>query len=88
MTIYITLGWLSAGMIYWLIPVLGFTGMLWMLLGGIFYTAGGYVYTTEQPNPVPQQFGFHEIWHVAVMLGAGSHWILMWFFVMPWKPQP
>jgi hemolysin III len=87
MTMYITLGWLGACMTYWLIPVLGVSGMLWLLLGGIFYTAGGWVYTTEQPNPVPQKFGFHEIWHVAVILGAGSHWILMWFFVLPWTPS-
>jgi hemolysin III len=87
MTMYITLGWLSACMTYWLIPVIGVSGMFWMLLGGIFYSGGGWVYTTERPNPVPQKFGFHEIWHVAVILGAGSHWILMWFFVLPWKPH-
>lgn len=83
MTMYITLGWLGACMTYWLIPVLGWNGFGIFLLGGIFYTGGGYVYSTEQPNPVPGSFGFHEIWHVAVILGATCHWLLMYFFVLP-----
>jgi hemolysin III len=83
MTMYITLGWLGACMTYWLIAVLGWNGFGLFLLGGIFYTVGGYVYTTEQPNPVPGSFGFHEIWHVAVILGAACHWLLMYCFVLP-----
>lgn len=85
MTMYITLGWLGACLTYWLLPVIGLGGFGWMLLGGVFYTGGGYVYTTERPNPIPGQFGFHEIWHIAVCLGAASHWILMWFYVLPWQ---
>ena len=44
---------------------------------------GGWVYQTEEPNPVPGRFGFHEIWHVAVILGAMFHFIFMWVYVMP-----
>jgi hemolysin III len=83
MTMYITLGWLGACMTYWLIPVLGWSGFGLFLLGGVLYTAGGYVYTTEKPNPVPGKFGFHEIWHVAVVLAAACHWLLMYFYVLP-----
>lgn len=83
MTMYVTLGWLGACMSYWLIAVLGWAGFGLFLLGGVFYSVGGYVYATERPNPVPGIFGFHEIWHVAVMLGATSHWLLMYCFVLP-----
>lgn len=83
MTMYVTLGWLGACMSYWLIAVLGYAGFGLFLLGGIFYSVGGYVYATETINPVPGKFGFHEIWHVAVMLGAASHWIVMYCFVLP-----
>jgi len=85
MTMYITLGWLGACMTYWLVLVLGRGGFAIFLVGGLFYTAGGYVYTVERPNPVPGVFGFHEIWHVAVILGAASHWLLMYFWVLPWE---
>lgn len=57
MTLYITLGWLGAFFTYWLVDVLGFGGMSLMILGGVVYTAGGYIYTTEQPNPYPGVFG-------------------------------
>lgn len=85
MTTYLTLGWLGALMSYWLWEALGSGGMALFVLGGVFYTVGGYVYTTEKPNPVPGSFGFHEIWHVAVMLGAGTHWFLMFIYVLPWE---
>jgi len=83
MTMYITLGWLGAAMTYWLVPVLGWGGFGLFLLGGILYTAGGYVFTVESPNPIPGRFGFHEIWHIAVILGAFSHWMLMFVYVLP-----
>lgn len=85
MTSYITLGWIGACMTYWLIPKLGLGGFGWFLLGGVLYTLGGYVYTTEEPNPYPGRFGFHEIWHVAVILAALAHWILMYFYVLPYN---
>ena len=85
MTTYLTLGWLGACMTYWLIPVLGVSGFGLFLLGGIVYSVGGVVYTLEQPNPIPGTFGFHEIWHVAVMLAAALHWILMYAYVLPYK---
>jgi hemolysin III len=83
MTMYITLGWFGACMTYWLIPVLGWSGFALFLCGGVVYTIGGYVYTTEQPNPIPGKFGFHELWHIAVIVAAASHWLLMYFFVLP-----
>lgn len=83
MTMYISLGWLGAFMAYWLVPVLGYSGMMIFILGGVFYTAGGAVFTMEKPNPIPGRFGFHEIWHVAVILGAATHWCLVYFYVLP-----
>lgn len=86
MTLYITIGWLGAFMSYWLYPVIGYGGMFIFVLGGVFYTGGGYVYVSERPNPVPGHFGFHEIWHLAVIAGAATHWCLMYFYVLPWQP--
>jgi hemolysin III len=85
MTAYMTLGWLGACMTYWLIPVLGMDGFGLFLFGGILYTGGGYVFYTERPNPYPGTFGFHEIWHVTVVLAATCHWLLMYTYVLPWE---
>lgn len=85
MTIYISMGWIGAFMTYWLFPYIGWTGILLLVAGGLFYTVGGYVYSVEEPNPYPGRFGFHEIWHIAVILGVASHWCLMYFIVLPWE---
>ena len=49
---------------------------------GVAFTIGGYIYTTEEPNPIPGKFGFHEIWHVAVIVGAAFHYAVMYFYVL------
>lgn len=87
MTLYVTLGWLGVFLACWLGPALGPAGLTVFMLGGISYTAGGYVYVTEKPNPYPGRFGFHEIWHIAVILGAFFHYACMYFFVLPWEPN-
>ena len=87
MTTYITLGWMGACMTYWLLPMLHWTGFGLFFVGGVCYTGGGYIYSTEHPNPIPGRFGFHELWHIAVIAGAFSHWCLMFFYVLPWEPD-
>lgn len=44
-----------------------------LVLGGFFYTVGAAVYASRRPNPLPKVFGYHEIWHLAVLLGYASH---------------
>jgi hemolysin III len=85
MTMYISIGWLGACMTYWLLEVLGYEGFALFLGGGVLYTVGGYIFTVERPNPFPGRFGFHELWHVFVMLAALCHWLLMYFYILPWE---
>lgn len=82
MTLYITLGWMGAFLTYFMAPIIGWMGVFWMMFGGVWYTVGGVIYTLEKPNPVPGKFGFHEIWHLFVILGASSHWFLMYNHVL------
>jgi len=41
------------------------------------------VYITKRPNPFPRVFGFHEIWHIFVILGGLSHYIVIAVYVAP-----
>jgi len=83
MTMYITLGWFGAFLAIPAFKCVGLGGCLLMLCGGLFYTIGGVFYTLQWPNPVPGRFGFHEIWHIFVLFGAGFHWAMMFFYVCP-----
>ena len=62
MTLYITMGWLGACLACWLIPYLGVGGMLLLVVGGLFFTLGGYIFTTEQPNPYVQFLDMMDIY--------------------------
>ncbi|KAL7487660.1 hypothetical protein ACHAW6_013234 [Cyclotella cf. meneghiniana] len=85
MTMYITMGWIGAFLMFWLLSYIKLGGLALFIVGGLWYTIGGYIYTTERPNPYPGVFGFHEIWHVMVILGAGFHFAVMFFYVLPWE---
>ncbi len=50
--------------------------------GGILYSVGALFYNRKKPNPWPGVFGFHEIFHVFILLAAACHYvaILMGFW--------
>jgi len=52
-------------------------------IGGAIFTVGAGVFYFEKPNPVPGKFGFHEIWHIFVLLGAASHFAAMYLYILP-----
>jgi len=45
--------------------------------GGLAYTFGALVYARKRPDPWPRVFGFHEIFHVCTIIGAGLHYAAM-----------
>lgn len=55
----------------------GIGGFALLLGGGIFYTPGADADYLEKPNPVPGDFGFHEIWHLFVLGGVFLHHLFM-----------
>ena len=85
LTLYLCLGWLPVLLILLSRSVLSAGGLLWFFAGGFFYTAGSIVYGLRAPNPIKGRFGFHEIWHVAVLLGVLCHYMFMYLYVLPVK---
>lgn len=43
------------------------------LLGAAIYTGGAVVYLLKRPNILPSVFGYHELWHLAVVAGWAAH---------------
>lgn len=83
MTMYITLGWFGAFLAVPAYECIRFGGVALLAAGGLVYTLGGAIFTLQRPNPLPGKFGFHEIWHIAVMLGAALHYCCIFFYVWP-----
>lgn len=42
--------------------------------GGVVYIVGALVYAMKKPNPWPQSYGYHEIFHALVIVGACLHY--------------
>jgi len=70
--LYIIMSWLSIIIIYPLYKATGIGMIFWLLLGGVFYTVGAVIYSRKKPNISPT-FGFHELFHIFVLLGTLCH---------------
>ena len=77
---YIIMGWIIV--IAWspLIHRLPQAGVTWLVLGGVFYTVGAWVFNQRKLN-VPL-FGPHEIWHLFVLAGSFCHFWMMFDYVV------
>jgi hemolysin III len=81
-TIYIALGW-CAVLLAGVASSVPWPAIVLMAAGGIAYTVGFVIYVVEKPNPRPGFFGFHELWHVLVVVAALLHYLLIYFYVLP-----
>jgi len=73
--IYLVMGWLCIAAIGQMLAVLPVWVITWLIAGGVMYTLGAIVYITKIFNFVPGIFGFHEMWHIFVMLAAAAHFV-------------
>jgi hemolysin III len=81
--VYILMGWLAIIGIKEILAALPAGAVVWLLIGGIIYTIGAVIYITKKLDFVPGKFGFHEVWHIFVILGALSHYIMVAFYIAP-----
>lgn len=81
-TLYIALGWMPVALVLTDLP-LPSGGVLLLAAGGLVYSLGFVVYVVERPNPWPGVLGFHELWHLLVLLAAALHFAVMYGYVLP-----
>ncbi len=70
---YIALGWVAVVAAPDLAAAAPPAANLLLLAGGILYTVGAVIFATKRPNPWPQVFGFHEIFHTLTIVAALFH---------------
>jgi hemolysin III len=51
--------------------------LLLIVLGGALYSFGALCLATRRPDPFPATFGYHEIWHVLVVLACACHYVVV-----------
>lgn len=72
--LYVAMGWVIvvAGFEIW--PVITARQVTLLVSGGLIYTLGAVVYAVRWPDPWPDRFGHHEVWHLFVLGGAAAHY--------------
>lgn len=79
--IYLFLGWIIIIAIWPLWQALSLTALIWLFAGGLFYSAGAIIYALKRPDPWPGKFGFHEIFHILIMLGTFSQFWMIYKYL-------
>jgi hemolysin III len=74
--LYVAMGWI--GILYFpeIKSSLDTTNIQLLVIGGVTYTLGALIYAFKWPDPFPRIFGYHEVFHVLVVLGSGFHFYL------------
>lgn len=76
-TVFFVLGWWPILFVGRIADSIGSAGLVALLAGGAVFTGGALIVGFQKPDPNPEVFGYHEIWHVLVILGSTIHF---WLF--------
>jgi hemolysin III len=80
---YILLGWVAVVAFPDMLDEMGVTATTLVVVGGLLYTLGALVYALQRPDPAPTVFGYHEVFHVLVIVAAALQYAVVAFYVMP-----
>jgi hemolysin III len=77
--IYLCTGWVALVSLPQLWNEIGPVGVGLIALGGV----GAVVYARRKPDPRPQVFGYHEIFHVLVIAAAAVQYVAVAVYALP-----
>jgi hemolysin III len=80
---YVALGWFSVIAIPQITERAGAGALALLGAGGLAYTAGAVIYASRRPDPRPATFGYHEVFHVLVVVAALAHFVAVAAFAVP-----
>ena len=78
--LYIAMGWVCLTVFPQLLQCLSTGAFLLTLAGGLFYTAGGVIYSVPCRALEGKPFGMHEIFHCFVLAGTFCHFLVMFLY--------
>lgn len=74
-SLYPVMGWAAVATAPALVAHLTPMQLFFVVAGGVAYTVGIPVLVLRRPDPWPAVFGYHEIWHSFVTVGAMLHFV-------------
>lgn len=61
---------------------IGLVAIILLAAGGIVYAIGAVIYAVKRPNPWPLYFGYHEVFHLLVIVAAILHFIMVYLILV------
>ena len=71
--LFLSMGWVSVVAIPQLWDFLELRWIILLAIGGMLYTLGAFIVGLRKPDPWPDIFGYHDIWHLMVVAAASLH---------------
>jgi hemolysin III len=81
--LYLAMGWLAVVALVPLSAALGWVAALLIAFGGLQYSLGAAVYAFKRPSPWPRVFGYHELFHLAVITGSVTFYVIVIHYAVP-----
>jgi hemolysin III len=79
--LFIAMGWLIIVRIDEILTNLHHSQLLVpFIMGGLSYSIGAIFYATKWPNIFEKVLGFHEVWHIMVLIGYCFHYYVIYSF--------
>ena len=79
--VYIAVGWAAVFVLGDIARHAGTAALVLLLTGGLLYTVGAILYALKRPNPRPDVFGYHEVFHLLTVVAAACQYIAVFFAV-------
>jgi hemolysin III len=82
-SIYLSMGWLAVVALVPLTAALGWFAAVLMALGGLQYSLGAAAYAFKRPRLWPRVFGYHELFHLAVITASVTFYAVVVYYAVP-----
>lgn len=73
--LYIVMGWAALAAMPAMVRNLDTAQLSLIAVGGVLYTVGAIVLWRRWPNPAPDHFGYHEVWHSMTIAAGTCHFV-------------
>lgn len=73
--LFVLVGWLVVAYLPAARAAFDPTTFALLISGGVWFTLGAVIYALRRPDPWPAVFGFHEVFHVFIIIGCACHFV-------------
>src|SRR5438309_10016089 len=83
-SLYLTMGWLSVVALVTLAASLGWAAAVLSALCGLQYALVAMAYAFRRPRLWPRVFGYHEVFHLAVITASVTFFAIVVYYAVPY----